>query len=212
MDKIVFKIVKDEIIVSLLEKDIKENLNNTNVINVKETYFNIKYISENIELVSSFLNVIIIKNNIHKCVINDKEATLITLKLINEINKIDEIVLNYDDSLKYDEFLEILNNKTFKKIELYDIPTYLLEQIDTNKNLKITIRNEILFISNFMSINRIDTYSDIFYKKEIIIPEFKEKDYNDFEEFIKINKYLQVLEFKYFSKVGNSSAIGYPLN
>ena len=91
MDKIVFKIVKDEIIVSLLEKDIKENLNNTNVINVKETYFNIKYISENIELVSSFLNVIIIKNNIHKCVINDKEATLITLKLINEINKIDEI-------------------------------------------------------------------------------------------------------------------------
>lgn len=200
MDKIVFKIVKDEIIVSLLEKDIKENLNNTNVINVKETYFNIKYISENIELVSSFLNVIIIKNNIHKCVINDKEATLITLKLINEINKIDEIVLNYDDSLKYDEFLEILNNKTFKKIELYDIPTYLLEQIDTNKNLKITIRNEILFISNFMSINRIDTYSDIFYKKEIIIPEFKEKDYNDFEEFMKINKYLKIIEFKFFSK------------
>ncbi len=200
MDKIVFKIVKDEIIVSLLEKDIKENLNNTNVINVKETYFNIKYISENIELVSSFLNVIIIKNNIHKCVINDKEATLITLKLINEINKIDGIVLNYDDSLKYDEFLEILNNKTFKKIELYDIPTYLLEQIDTNKNLKITIRNEILFISNFMSINRIDTYSDIFYKKEIIIPEFKEKDYNDFEEFMKINKYLKIIEFKFFSK------------
>ena len=200
MDKIVFKIVKDEIIVSLLEKDIKENLNNTNVINVKETYFNIKYISENIELVSSFLNVIIIKNNIHKCVINDKEATLITLKLINETNKIDEIVLNYDESLKYDEFLEILNNKTFKKIELYDIPTYLLEQIDTNKNLKITIRNEILFISNFMSINRIDTYSDIFYKKEIIIPEFKEKDYNDFEEFMKINKYLKIIEFKFFSK------------
>lgn len=200
MNKIVFKIVKDEIIVSLLEKDIKENLNNTNVINVKETYFNIKYISENIELVSSFLNVIIIKNNIHKCIINDKEATLITLKLLNEINKIDEIVLNYDESLKYNEFLEILNNKTLKNIELYDIPSYLLEQIDTNKDLIIKIRNEILFISNFMSINKIDTYSDIFYKKEIIIPEFKEKDYTDFEEFIKINKYLKVLEFKYFSK------------
>ena len=129
MDKIVFKIVKDEIIVSLLEKDIKENLNNTNVINVKETYFNIKYISENIELVSSFLNVIIIKNNIHKCVINDKEATLITLKLINEINKIDEIVLNYDDSLKYDEFLEILNNKTFKKNAKYCLKELMVKSL-----------------------------------------------------------------------------------
>lgn len=200
MNKIVFKIVKNEIIVSLLNKDIKENLNNTNVISTKETYFGIKYINENLELVSSFLNVIIIKNNIHKCIINDKEATLITLKLINETNKIDEIVLNYDESLKYDEFLEILNNKSLKNIELYDIPPYLLEQIDTNKDLQIKIRNEILFISNFMSINKINTYSDIFYKKEAIVPEFKEKDYDDFEEFIKINKYLKVLEFKYFSK------------
>ena len=200
MNKIIFKIVKNEIIVSLLNKDIKENLNNTNVISTKETYFSIKYINENLELVSSFFNVIIIKNNIHKCIINDKEATLITLKLLNEINKIDEIVLNYDESLKYDEFLEILNNKSLKNIELYDIPPYLLEQIDTNKDLQIKIRNEILFISNFMSINKINTYSDIFYKKEVIVPEFKEKDYNDFEEFIKINKYLKVLEFKYFSK------------
>lgn len=200
MNKIVFKIVKNEIIVSLLNKDIKENLNNTNVISTKETYFSIKYINENLELVSSFLNVIIIKNNTHKCIINDKETTLITLKLINEINKIDEIVLNYDESLKYNEFLEILNNQSLKNIELYDIPPYLLEQIDTNKDLQIKIRNEILFISNFMSINKINTYSDIFYKKEVIVPEFKEKDYTDFEEFIKINKYLKVLEFKYFSK------------
>ena len=193
MNKIIFKIVKNEIIVSLLNKDIKENLNNTNVISTKETYFSIKYINENLELVSSFLNVIIIKNNIHKCIINDKEATLITLKLINEINKIDEIVLHYDESLKYDEFLEILNNKSLKNIELYDIPPYLLEQIDTNKDLQIKIRNEILFISNFMSINKINTYSDIFYKKEVIVPEFKEKDYTDFEEFIKINKYLKAV-------------------
>ena len=37
MNKIIFKIVKNEIIVSLLNKDIKENLNNTNVISTKET-------------------------------------------------------------------------------------------------------------------------------------------------------------------------------
>ena len=91
MNKIVFKIVKNEIIVSLLNKDFKENLNNTNVINTKETYFSINYINENVELVSSFLTVIIIKNNIHKFIVNTEEATLITLKIIKNINKIDEI-------------------------------------------------------------------------------------------------------------------------
>ena len=169
MNKIVFKIVKNEIIVSLLNKDFKENLNNTNVINTKETYFSINYINENVELVSSFLNVIIIKNNIHKFIVNNEEATLITLKIIKNINKIDEIYLNYDNTLKYDEFIELLNNNYLKVINLFDIPNYLLEMIDVNKNLKVTIRNEILFTSNFMEINNINTYSHIFYKKEIYI-------------------------------------------
>lgn len=200
MNKIVFKIVKNEIIVSLLNKDFKENLNNTNVINTKETYFSINYINENVELVSSFLNVIIIKNNIHKLIVNNEEATLITLKIIKNINKIDEIYLNYDNTLKYDEFIEILNNNYLKVINLFDIPNYLLEMIDVNKNLKVTIRNEILFTSNFMEINNINTYSDIFYKKEIYINEFKDRDYLDFDSFIQINKYLKIINFNYFSK------------
>ena len=200
MNKIVFKIVKNEIIVSLLNKDFKENLNNTNVINTKETYFSINYINENVELVSSFLNVIIIKNNIHKFIVNNEEATLITLKIIKNINKIDEIYLNYDNTLKYDEFIEILNNNYLKVINLFDIPNYLLEMIDVNKNLKVTIRNEILFTSNFMEINNINTYSDIFYKKEIYINEFKDRDYLDFDSFIQINKYLKIINFNYFSK------------
>ena len=200
MNKIVFKIVKNEIIVSLLNKDIKENLNNTNVINTKETYFSINYINENVELVSSFLNVIIIKNNIHKFIVNNEEATLITLKIIKTINKIDEIYLNYDNTLKYDEFIELLNNNYLKVINLFDIPNYLLEMIDVNKNLKVTIRNEILFTSNFMETNNINTYSDIFYKKEISINEFKDRDYLDFDSFIQINKYLKIINFNYFSK------------
>lgn len=200
MNKIVFKIVKNEIIVSLLNKDFKENLNNTNVINTKETYFSINYINENVELVSSFLNVIIIKNNIHKLIVNNEEATLITLKIIKNINKIDEIYLNYDNTLKYDEFIEILNNNYLKVINLFDIPNYLLEMIDVNKNLKVTIRNEILFTSNFMEINNINTYSDIFYKKEIYINEFKDRDYLDFDSFIQINKYLKTINFNYFYK------------
>lgn len=200
MNKIVFKIIKNNLIVSLLDKDIKENLNNTNIINTKETYFSSNYINENIELVSSFLNVIIIKNNINKCIINNKEITLTILNLLKQLPKIEELYLNYDYTLTYDEFFEILNNKYLKNIELYDIPSYLLERIDVNKNLKLKIRNEILFISNFMNTNNINTYTDIFYKKEIIIDEFKDKDYLDFDSFIEINKYLKIIKFNYFTK------------
>lgn len=200
MNKIVFKIIKNNLIVSLLDKDIKENLNNTNIINTKETYFSSNYINENIELVSSFLNVIIIKNNINKCIINNKEITLTILNLLKQLPKIEELYLNYDYTLTYDEFIEILNNKYLKYIELYDIPSYLLERIDVNKNLKLKIRNEILFISNFMNTNNINTYTDIFYKKEIIIDEFKDKDYLDFDSFIEINKYLKIIKFNYFTK------------
>ena len=143
-----------------------------NVINTKETYFSINYINENVELVSSFLNVIIIKNNIHKLIVNNEEATLITLKIIKNINKIDEIYLNYDNTLKYDEFIEILNNNYLKVINLFDIPNYLLEMIDVNKNLKVTIRNEILFTSNFMEINNINTCN---YRRVMLVLKYKKE-------------------------------------
>lgn len=200
MNKIEFKIYKNFIIVDLIDKDIKENLNNTNVINSKEIYFSDKYINMNIELVSSFLHVITIKNNIDSIRIKNKSVTLIILKLINYLGKINNLILDYDESLSYSEFLEILNNKYLKCINLYDIPPYLLERLDINNDLEIILRNEVLYVSNFMTNNKICNYSDIFYKKEIIIDEFNDRDYYDFDSFIQVNKYLKCITFKYFDR------------
>ena len=72
MDKIIFKISKNILNAEIYKKDNKiEDLNNTNVINTKEIYFSTKYISENLELVSSFLNVIILKQNVNRINIKD---------------------------------------------------------------------------------------------------------------------------------------------
>lgn len=200
MNKIEFRIWKNTIVVDFVNKDIKENLNNTNVINTKKIYFSTKYIEENLELVSSFLHVIILKNEIDTFKIKNKNITLSLLKVLNHLSKINNLILEYDSLLSYSEFLEILNNNYLSYIDLYDIPPYLLERIDTNKNLKINIRNEILFVSNFMTNNNINTYSDIFYKKEIVIDEFNERDYYDFDSFIEINKYLRSIVFKFYNK------------
>lgn len=200
MNKIEFKINKNFIVVDLIDRDIKDNLNNTNIINTRDVYFSEKYISMNIELVSSFLHVITLKNNIDSIRVKDKSVALIVLKLLNSLSKVCNLYLDYDDSLSYGEFLELLNNKYLRYVNLYDIPPYLLERLDINNDLDIVMRNEVLYISNFMINNKINNYSDIFYKRDIVIDEFIERDYYDFDSFIQVNKYLRCIVFRYFDR------------
>ncbi|MDD2238862.1 MAG: class B sortase [Bacilli bacterium] len=201
MDKYIFKINRNLLSISVLKKDTpKENLNNTNIIDIKKIVFSKDYILENLDLVSSFLNVIVIKKNVKKVSIKDYNIILLVLKIINNIPSIEELHLKPDQPVNYKIFLSILENKTLKKLDVYDIPKYLLERLDTNKDLEINIRSEIFFISNFMSTNDLTTYSSIYYKKSIIIKEaFKNEDYQDFETFININNHLKIINIKHFN-------------
>jgi sortase B len=197
-----FKTNKNTILVSVYKKDkLDEDLNNTNVINTKEIYFSTDYIRENLELVSSFLNVIIIKQNISKVSVKDYNIVPIVLDVINLIPSIKELYIATDNAISYEIFIKLLDNKYLTNIDVFDIPTYLLERLDLNKDLDINLRCEILFISNFMESNNLKTYSEIYYKKNIVIDkEFKEIDTNDFLTFLNINKYLRVIEFAYFNE------------
>ncbi|MDD4407895.1 MAG: class B sortase [Bacilli bacterium] len=201
MDKYIFKINRNLLSISVLKKDTpKENLNNTNIIDIKKIVFSKDYILENLDLVSSFLNVIVIKKNVKKVSIKDYNIILLVLKIINNIPSIEELHLKPDQPVNYKIFLSILENKTLKKLDVYDIPKYLLERLDTNKDLEINIRSEIFFISNFMSTNDLTTYSSIYYKKSIIIKEaFKNEDYQDFETFININNHLKIININHFN-------------
>ncbi len=197
-NKIIFKINKNILSVSLYKKELPyENLNNTNVIDTKEIIFSEEYINENIDLVSSFLNVIIIKREVNKVIIKEIDLSIITLNIINKIPSIKELVIKEDKTLTYSVFLKLLENKYLTNIDIYDIPPYLLERLDINSKLSINIRTEILFISNFMTDNNLNTYSDIYYKKKIIINKFEDNDYIDFKSFLEINYKLKVIEFNY---------------
>ena len=202
MDKIVFKISKNSLIIASYIKDTpKEDLNNTNIINTKEIYFSYEYIIDNLELVSSFLNVIILKQNVSKCIIKEYNLTSISLDIIKNISTIRELEIKENTTINYDLFLKILDNKFLTKINVYDIPKYLLERLDLNSKIDVTIRREILFISNFMESNKLNTYSDIYYKKNIIINnKFDSNDINDFISFIRINDHLKLIEFTYLDQ------------
>ena len=200
MIKIVFKVNGNCINAYKLIKDTpKEDLNKTNVIDTKELVFSDVYIKNNLELVSSFLNVIIIKRKINTVCIRDFELITVILDIINTIPNITNLIIKPDESINYDIFLKLLDNNYLENLEVYDFPRILLDRLDTNKKIVVKTRTEILFVSNFMKVNNLNTYSDIYYKKNIVISDFTSDDKNDIVTFIKINKYLKVINFKNFS-------------
>lgn len=200
MIKIVFKVNGNCINAYKLLKDTpKEDLNKTNVIDTKELVFSDVYIKNNLELVSSFLNVIIIKRKINTVCIRDFELITVILDIINTIPNITNLIIKPDESINYDIFLKLLDNNYLENLEVYDFPRILLDRLDTNKKIVVKTRTEILFVSNFMKVNNLNTYSDIYYKKNIVISDFTSDDKNDIVTFIKINKYLKEINFKNFS-------------
>lgn len=200
MMKIVFKVNGNCINAYKLIKDTpKEDLNKTNVIDTKELVFSDVYIKNNLELVSSFLNVIIIKRKINTVCIRDFEPITVILDIINTIPNITNLIIKPDESINYDIFLKLLDNNYLENLEVYDFPRILLDRLDTNKKIVVKTRTEILFVSNFMKVNNLNTYSDIYYKKNIVISDFTSDDKNDIVTFIKINKYLKEINFKNFS-------------
>lgn len=200
MIKIVFKVNGNCINAYKLIKDTpKEDLNKTNVIDTKELVFSDVYIKNNLELVSTFLNVIIIKRKINTVCIRDFELITVILDIINTIPNITNLIIKPDESINYDIFLKLLDNNYLENLEVYDFPRILLDRLDTNKKIVVKTKTEILFVSNFMKVNNLNTYSDIYYKKNIVISDFTSDDKNDIVTFIKINKYLKEINFKNFS-------------
>ena len=150
MNNILIKVNSTLLTLSHIKTKENKNLNNTNIIDTKELLFSYQYIKDNIELVSSFLNTIIIKNKIDKVRVNNIELTTLTLDLIENSKNIKKLLISEDKTLDYEIFLKLLDNQTLEYVNCYDIPPFLLERLDINKNLKIDIRFEMFFLSKFM--------------------------------------------------------------
>lgn len=199
MKKIEFTIEEDTIKIGFkVENNTFKNINNTNIISKEDLIFDIRYFKNNIKLVAGFLNVMVKNENIIHAIIEEEELIITSLELLNYMPTIVELVIKPDIPIDYDIHMAILKNDTLKKINCYSIPPYLLERIDTTKNVKIETRVEVFFISNFLKKNKLDSYSDVFYKRKIIIDyEFKESDFKDLEQFLSINNYLKTIYFEY---------------
>ncbi|MBR6073208.1 MAG: class B sortase [Bacilli bacterium] len=206
---LVFRINSTSITISKTTRSIdKKGINNTNIINTKELKFDPEYIVENIELVATFLNVIIIKNNINTCIINTNEYIPTLVELTNNWEKINNLIIKEDVQITYDIFMKLLDNNYLTNLECYSIPCYLMEMLDKNKNIKIHTREKKQYTTRFMQDNFLNSYSEMFYKKTIIITSaFDELALYDFKNFIAINKGLKTIRIVNFSSEALTSVM-----
>jgi sortase B len=208
---IVFKISKDVIAINKIKRDVDyKSLNNTNVIQVKDLKFSNDYIIENFELVSNFLNVIIIKHGVTKCVINDKETESLILDLVNTWEHITKIVFKDDTKLTLDVFMKLADNPYITEVECYEMPPYYIERLDINQKIKVKTRNKYEYHSNFMKENYLNNYSDIYFKKVVIIDtELEDYELSEFEDFIAINNKLKQVRIINYSNEILATVIGF---
>ena len=192
LDNLLIKINQNLLTFDSIKPSTNKNLNNTDIIDTKKLVFSHDYIRDNKELIISFLNTIILKNKINIIRINEINLCPLALELINNNKNINQLFLTQDKALTYNIFLKLLDNDYINYINCYEIPTYLLEKLDLNKNIKIDVRSEVFFLSSFMEENKLYKYSDIFYKKSITINKpFDSQELEEFKTFLNINNYLK---------------------
>ena len=199
MNKISISVDKENLLFSKYNRDINsEDLNNTNVINVKKLKFTEDYILENIDLISTFVNLIIMKFKINKVIIKNLEIAETVLELLKKIDSIRNICFSEDKPLNYTISSLLMENKNLDKIECYNLPDIMFYKLDSKK---IYTRCKILSTSNFMKNNNINTYSEIYNKEKIIIDEYlSEYDIDDIIYFFNTNKNLKKIVLKRYSR------------
>ena len=196
-------IIKDDTILFKYRKNklTEPNLLNTNIISNNELVFSDEYLKENTKIVSLFIKELINEKNITKIVISNNELACIVLDLLKNVQTIEELNITDNDNLTYALCEKVIKYKNIKKLNCYNIPQFMIEELDKHKILAES-RNEVLFTSNFMADNDLNSFSKIYYKTIIKIDDnLSDNEKEDIRTFFLINKYVKVIHIDNYYKL-----------
>ncbi len=201
MKKVMVKVQKNSIIFSeWVRKTDDKELNNTNVINIDSIKLSEDYIHENLDLVSQFIKLLCLKNEITNAVINSMSIADLAIKILNNVDNITSLNFTEDKEVNYTITSKLLYNKTLKKIECYCMPDILFRQFPANR---VETREEILFLSNFMENNNINTMSKLSNKDKIEIDaKLSEEDLDELKFFFDENQNLSKMIINNYDRKG----------
>ena len=193
--KILISIHNNNIIFSYKTNNssISNDLINTNIISNNELIFSDIYIKENSKILASFIKELSIQYNSTKVIITKMDLAPLILNLLKKATAITEIEIKEDESLTYEVCELLIDLNHIKNITCYTMQPFMIELLDKN-GITCSSRCEILYLSNFMEKNNLLRYSNIYYKTNIRINfPLSLEDLKDFEDFLKINKYLKII-------------------
>lgn len=195
MHKILVEVKKNTLLFSLCKSLPKvENINNTNVVNTEKMVFSDTYINANLDLIKSFFNLLVLKNNVTTVKININAIFPLIFRIISDISNIKTITLLEDKPVGYIIFEYLLECKYIEEVECYSIASFMYDKLDRENNIKVKSRCEVLFLSNFMEKNDFKTYSDVYYKKSIDIDcKLNKLDKEDIESFFRFNDKVKII-------------------
>ena len=197
-----FKVINKYLYVSKAKKTTIDDssLNNTNIITADNIIFSIGYIRKNFDIVVNFLNLLVLKFNIKIIVINNTDMNLIYLDIIKTFKNIDKIIFNDDVQINSEIALKLYEFNNVKKFECYEMPSYLIERFDSNKGIKVLTRHKITNNNRFLIDNHIDSFTDIYYKKQLLLTvDMNEEIIHDLDNFFSINTKLRVIKLTKYS-------------
>ena len=170
-----------------------KNMLNTNVISNDELVFSDEYILKNYKILASFFNEIIKTYNLTTLSFQTMEVAKLIFPIINKLKNINALYFESEEVLPYKFSEKICKLNNIKYISAQYIPQYMFEMLDKYGIIPES-RDEILFTSNFMELNGLSTYSNIYYKYTLYL-EFplSKQDLIDFTTFCKINKNLKTI-------------------
>lgn len=198
MKKILISIKKNYLAFSYKKSTnaMQNKILNTNIISDNELVFSEDYIEKNQKIVSAFLKEICEQYNIHIISFQKNEMYETLFDLFKKNSHIKVLYLFEETSLPYYICEGLIKNHYIKQVNCYNVPTFMIELLDRH-GIEVTSRNEILFTSYFMEGNNLTQFSKIFYKISIKIKlPMSEKDFEDFQTFCKINKYLRTINLE----------------
>jgi len=201
MKKVMVKVQKNSIVFSeWIKKTDDKELNNTNVININSIKLSEDYIIENLDLVSQFIKLLCMKNNITNAVINSISIAELTIKILNTVDTITTLEFTEDKEINYSVASLLLYNKTLTKINCYCMPDILFRQFPANR---VETREEILFLSNFMEHNNINTMSKLSNKDKIEIDaKLTEEELDELKFFFDENQNLNKIIINNYDRKG----------
>ena len=201
MKKIIIRLQANSLFFSYQKnKNVREDLMNTNIISDSELIFSDDYILDNSQIVMPFFKELCDMNKINTLTFQNCDIACFMLKYFKGIKLIEKIRIKKEENISYALCEELIAFKTAKKLECYAIPNYMLELLDKH-HITVITKSEVFYISPFMQRNHITDYTTIFYKKEIeIFTPMSEEDQNDFKTFLSINHYLKVVKFKILNR------------